>query len=78
MVLSRENFHQPLEAVTFLSSLLSSPIETSFPRTFLLASQLSEERRLVGFREQTFRPELIKRTVLEGGRTVLAAQLVMR
>jgi len=34
-----------------------------------------EEKRYIGFREQTSRPELIERTILEVAGTVLACQL---
>jgi acetoin utilization deacetylase AcuC-like enzyme len=44
-----------------------------------MGGQLDDtEKRCIGFREQTSRPELIERTVLEVAGTVLAAQLAFR
>ncbi len=45
-----------LEAATFLTSVISPPIERSFICTFLLASLLLKDSRLVGLREQTSHP----------------------
>ena len=42
---------------------------------FLAGRLTKEEARYIGFREQTSRPELIRRTVLENAGTILAAQL---
>jgi acetoin utilization deacetylase AcuC-like enzyme len=46
-----------------------------FVDRFLTGQLTTEEARYIGFREQTHRPELIERTVLEVAGTVLACQL---
>lgn len=51
------------------------PIDPEFLDRFLRAQLAEEEKRYIGFREQTDRPELIRRTVLEVAGTVLTCQL---
>lgn len=50
-------------------------IDADFVDRFLKSELTLEEARYIGFREQTHRPELIERTVLEVAGTVLACQL---
>ncbi|KAL7531283.1 hypothetical protein ACHAWF_003704 [Thalassiosira exigua] len=78
LVLSEEHLYRPLPSDGFPKSLLSPPICPNFFDAFLSSALSEEERRLVGFREQTSRPELIERTLLEVAGTVLTAQLAMR
>ncbi len=53
----------------------TGPLDPNFVHRFLQATLTKEEKRYIGFREQTDRPELIRRTVLEVAGTVLACQL---
>lgn len=53
----------------------TGPLDGDFLDRFLAAQLTDEEKRYIGFREQTDRPELIARTVLEVAGTVLACQL---
>jgi acetoin utilization deacetylase AcuC-like enzyme len=52
-----------------------SPIDADFLDRFLQGQLDEEECRYIGFRQETSRPELIRRTVLEVAGTVLTAQL---
>jgi acetoin utilization deacetylase AcuC-like enzyme len=56
----------------------TGPISSSFLDRFMDGQLDDAEKRYIGFREQTSRPELIERTVLEVAGTVLAAQLAFR
>ena len=78
LVLSQDDFYKPLSVETFPQSFMSPPICPNFLQKFLSGSLSSEECRLIGFREQTSRPELIRRTVLEVAGTVLTAQLAVK
>lgn len=53
-------------------------IQADFVDRFLTSQLTVEEARYIGFREQTHRPELIERTVLEVAGTVLTCQLACR
>ena len=53
----------------------TGPIDAEFLHNFLSGQLDYEHCRYIGFREQTSRPELIERTVLEVAGTVLTAQL---
>ena len=53
----------------------TGPLDPLFVQRFLDATLSVEEKRYIGFREQTDRPELIERTVLEVAGTILACQL---
>ena len=53
----------------------TGPIDAEFLNKFLSGQLDYEHCRYIGFREQTSRPELIERTVLEVAGTVLTAQL---
>jgi len=52
--------------------------DTDYGRRFLQRELTREEARIIGFREETHRPELIERTVLEVAGTVLTAQLALK
>jgi len=55
-----------------------SILDKDFFARFIGGRLSTEECRQIGFREQTKRPELIRRTVLEVAGTVLTAQLALR
>lgn len=52
--------------------------ETDYGLRFLRRELTREEARIIGFREETHRPELVERTVLEVAGTVLTAQLALK
>lgn len=54
------------------------PICAKFLNDFLQGRLTNEQARYIGFREQVYRPELIRRTVLEVAGTLLTAQLAVR
>lgn len=56
----------------------SGPIDSEFLNSFLEGKLDDDRTRHIGFREQTSRPELIERTVLEVAGTVLASQLAFK
>ena len=75
LVRRTEDFFRPLDFLNVPHEWLCGPIDSDFVNRFI-GGQLSEkECRYIGFREQTSRPELIERTVLEVAGTVLTAQL---
>jgi acetoin utilization deacetylase AcuC-like enzyme len=78
LVQSPTDFYNPLPFHEFPTSLLSPPIDKTFLHSFLSGKLTSEECRLIGFREQTSRPEVIERTVLEVAGTILTAQLALK
>ncbi|KAL3822178.1 hypothetical protein ACHAXA_008194 [Cyclostephanos tholiformis] len=78
LVLSRDHFFTPLPVEELPRCFLSPPIRSDFLDDFLSGSLSAEDCRIIGFREQTSRPELIERTMLEVAGTVLTAQLAMR
>lgn len=51
---------------------------SDFGSRFLRRQLTREEARIIGFREETHRPELVERTVLEVAGTVLTAQLALK
>lgn len=53
----------------------TGPLAQDFLHRFLQSQLTTEEKRYIGFREQTDRLELVERTVLEVAGTVLACQL---
>lgn len=53
----------------------TGPIDGTFLDSFLTGTLTNEEARYIGFREQTSRPELVERTILEVAGTILACQL---
>ena len=80
-----DDFFRPLEkdqiprhwfSTTMTSSLPDdNDDESSFVERFCNAQLTDDECRIIGFREQTSRPELIERTLLEVAGTVLTCQL---
>jgi len=50
----------------------------TFGHRFLRRELTTEEARIIGFREQTHKPELVERTILEIAGTVLTAQLALK
>ena len=56
----------------------TGPISIDFLTRFIHAKLDISERRYIGFREQTSRPELITRTILEVAGTILATQLAFQ
>ena len=78
LVISQDHFYRPLPMNIFPRAFLSPPICPKFLQSFLSGVLSTEDCRLIGFREQTSRPELIERTVLEVAGTVLTAQLAMK
>jgi acetoin utilization deacetylase AcuC-like enzyme len=77
LVRDATDFFRPLDMAHVPRHWLSGPIDTDFLSRFLNAQLSVEECRYIGFREQTYRSELIERTVLEVAGTVLACQLAM-
>lgn len=57
---------------------VENTIKNDFGHRFLRRQLTREEARIIGFREQTHRPELVERTVLEVAGTVLTAQLALK
>ena len=81
LVSSYYDFFRPLDVWDIPRAWLeepSGPIDSDFLNRFLSASLTEVERRRIGFREQTSRPELIERTLLEVAGTLLAGQLAHR
>jgi acetoin utilization deacetylase AcuC-like enzyme len=79
LVRSPLDFFRPLEAIDVPhDAWLSGPIDSDFVRRFTGGLLTKEECRYIGFREQTSRPELIERTILEVAGTVLTCQLACR
>mmetsp|Transcript_324 Transcript_324/g.568 ORF Transcript_324/g.568 Transcript_324/m.568 type:complete len:432 (+) Transcript_324:102-1397(+) len=74
IVRAEEDFFRPLDDVP-VKEWIASIINPDFVERFLDGRLTKEEARRIGFREQTHRPELIERTVLEVAGTVLTAQL---
>jgi acetoin utilization deacetylase AcuC-like enzyme len=78
LISSVDDFYRPLEVINFPLSFMTPPIQSDYLNKFLSGTLTKEECRQIGFREQTSRPELIERTVLEVAGTVLTAQLALR
>lgn len=78
LVRTMTDFFRPLDMVNVPYMWLSGPIDGKFLDRFLTGQLSVEECRIIGFREQTARPELIERTVLEVAGTVLACQLAVQ
>ncbi|KAL3905524.1 MAG: hypothetical protein SGILL_009645 [Bacillariaceae sp.] len=76
LVLRENVFFRPLDMQNVpVEDWLCSIIDPDFVHRFLNSKLTVKEARYIGFREQTPRPELIERTVLEVAGTVLTAQL---
>jgi len=72
------DFFRPLDFADVPRSWLAKPtgpIDATFFDSFVSGQLDYEHCRYIGFRQQTSRPELIERTVLEVAGTVLTAQL---
>ena len=78
LILSVDDCYRPLDVANFPTSFMTPPIQSTYLHKFLSGSLSREECRQIGFREQTSRPELIERTVLEVAGTLLTAQLALR
>lgn len=78
LVRSIDDFYKPLSFQDFPTSTLSPPIDKNFLQSFLNGELTKKECRYIGFREQTCRPELIERTILEVAGTILTAQLALK
>lgn len=81
LVRKENDFFRPLDMSDVPRTWLAEPtgpINPDFLDRFLTSGLTYEQKRYIGFREQTDRPELIERTVLEVAGTVLAAQLAAR
>jgi acetoin utilization deacetylase AcuC-like enzyme len=78
LVRHESDMYRPLDLVDVPRDWLAEPtgpIAPDFLDRFLQSDLTREEKRYIGFREQTDRPELIERTVLEVAGTILASQL---
>ncbi len=78
LVRHESDMYRPLDLVDVPRDWLAEPtgpIATDFLDRFLQSDLTREEKRYIGFREQTDRPELKERTVLEVAGTILASQL---
>lgn len=69
-----DDFYRPLDHWV-IPRVWFRTIEQSFLHRFLKGGLEASDERYIGFREQTSRPELIERTLLEVAGTILAAQL---
>lgn len=74
LVRKETDFFRPLD-FEFVPREWFDIIDSDFVDRFLASQLTKEEARYIGFREQTHRPELIERTVLEVAGTVLTSQL---
>ena len=78
LVACPNDFFRPLDWADIpVHDWLCGPIDEDFVHRFLLGQLTVDECRTIGFREQTARPELVERTVLEVAGTVLTAQLAL-
>ena len=77
LVRRESDFFRPLDMEQIPAEWICGPTDPDFYHRFLSGQLSKEECRLIGFREQTHRPELIRRTVLEVAGTVLTAQLAV-
>lgn len=82
LIRSEADFFRPLDAEAIVQQdsrhrWWLDVIHPDFLSRFLAGQLTAEECRRIGFREQTSRPELIERTVLEVAGTVLACQLAI-
>lgn len=78
LVQSMVDFYRPLDVEDVMTrSWLPGPIDPFFVQRFMDGKLSDLETRWIGFREQTSRPELIERTVLEVAGTILTAQLAL-
>ena len=79
LVLSKEHLYKPISYNNFpIHTFLSPPLCPNFLHSFLQGTLTTEECREIGFREQTTRPGLIQRSVLEVAGTILTCQLAIK
>ena len=79
LVQSTKDFFRPLDLEYIpYDDWFFSIMDTDYVTRFLEGMLTIEEARYIGFREQTSRPELIERTVLEVAGTVLTCQLALQ
>lgn len=82
LVLDPSHFFRPLDFTPAnlpkIQSWLCGPLDPTFVDRFLYGQLSTEEARRIGFREQTARVPLIRRTVLEVVGTLLTTQLAMQ
>jgi acetoin utilization deacetylase AcuC-like enzyme len=82
LIRSAKDFFRPVDAESIVSKASVhrwwlDVIHPDFLRRFVEGQLTVEECRRIGFREQTSRPELIERTILEVAGTVLTCQLAV-
>lgn len=75
LVREDDDFFRPLDLEQIPIEWFESIIDPDFVTRFRKGELTKEEARYIGFREQTNRPELIERTLLEVAGTVLTSQL---
>jgi acetoin utilization deacetylase AcuC-like enzyme len=81
LVQSYQDFFRPLDLHQIPNEWIqqpTGPIEKDYLQKFLTGSLSRDQCRRIGFREQTYRPELIERTLLEVAGTVLTCQLALQ
>jgi len=81
LVRQEVDFYRPLDFTDLPLSWFAKPtgpIDANFLDRFLSRQLNPEQCRIIGFREQTHKPQLITRTVLEVAGTVLTSQLAFR
>jgi len=79
LVLSKEHLYKPISYNNFpIHTFISPPLCPTFLQSFIQGTLTTDECRKIGFREQTKRPELIQRSVLEVAGTILTCQLAIK
>lgn len=78
LVRSPDDFFEPLNERDLPRSWFSNVISPNFLDRFLSSSLTVEEERRIGFRECCKMEQVKRRTILEVGGTILAAQLAYR
>lgn len=81
LVQSYQDFFRPLDLHQIPIEWIqqpTGPIEIDYLQKFLTGSLSTDQCRRIGFREQTCRPELIERTLLEVAGTILTCQLALQ
>lgn len=79
LLLSQDHLYKPISYDEFpIQTFLSPPLCPTFLQSFLKGTLTTDECRQIGFREQTKRPELIQRSVLEVAGTILTCQLAIK
>lgn len=81
LVKSYQDFFRPLDVHQIPKEWIqqpTGPIDIDFFQQFLSGTLSRDQCRQIGFREQTYRPELIERTLLEVAGTTLTCQLAIQ